>query len=187
MKKATLKLVQTGLMLALVIVFELFKNISPFITGPLINCILILSVYFIGIWSGIILSIIAPLFSFFIAPSPITAGIPLIVPVIMTGNCILCLMVWLFTIKKNFRFGFESGMICGSFLKAVFMGCLIILVLLPSFSTNIAVPAEKLSPLLGKAKFMFGAMQLITALIGSFLACIIRIPLSKFLTHSEKN
>ena len=43
----------------------------------------------IGLGSGVILSIVTPLTAFFIAPSPIMSGIPLIMPCVMIGNSIL--------------------------------------------------------------------------------------------------
>ena len=170
---------QTGLLLALCIASQFLKNASPLITGPMVNCIIIIATVMTGLSSGIIISLIAPVTSFFIAPSPVLAGIPAIVPVIMAGNCILAVSVWFFSTKLHRRGSLYLGMGAGSVIKALFMGVVIAGALLPAFSGNIAVPSEKLAPLLTKAKFMFGLMQFITAVLGSLLASVILIPLKK--------
>ena len=77
-----------------------------------------------------------------------------------------------------------AGLIAGSVLKAVFMGIVIVLVLLPAFGGNIAArlpKPEALPGVLATAKVTFSVTQLITALTGSLLAYIIWIPLKKYL------
>lgn len=179
-KKLTTKMIaQTGVLLALCIASQFFKNLSPLITGPIVNCIIIIATVMIGLPAGIIISVIAPVTSFFIAPSPIISGIPLIIPAIMAGNCIMSFMVWLFTEKIRFRASLYAGMAAGSIIKALFMGIVIVGVLLPLFNANIMVPAQKLPVLMTKARFMFGVMQLITAAIGSAVAAVVLVPLKK--------
>lgn len=63
-------------MLAICLVSQFFKNLSVYITGPIINAALILTVLYAGMACGIILSIITPVTSFFITGSPVMAAYP---------------------------------------------------------------------------------------------------------------
>ena len=78
MKITTKQLVQTALLLAICIASQYFKNLSVYITGPIVNLTIILAVLSVGLWSGLLLSIIAPVTAFFFTGSPILAAIPLL-------------------------------------------------------------------------------------------------------------
>lgn len=184
MKLSTRSLAQTALLLAICIVSQFFKNLSVYITGPVVNTTIIIAVLAAGLWSGLFISIIAPVTAFFISGSPIMAAIPLMFPAVMGGNAILAVCVWYFQNKLNFKNSLPAGLIAGSVLKAAFMGIVIVLVLLPAFGGNIAsrLPKpEALPGVLAAAKITFSVTQLITALTGSLLAFIIWMPLKKYL------
>lgn len=184
MKLSTKQLVQTALLLAICIASQFFKNLSVYITGPIVNAVIIIAVLAAGLWSGLLISAIAPITAFFISGSPIMAAIPLMFPAVIGGNAILALCTWYFQNKMHFRQSLTVGLALGSLLKAAFMGIVIVLVLLPLFGGNIAsrLPKPEALPMvLSTAKITFSVTQLITALTGSVLACIIWIPLKKVL------
>ena len=199
MKFTTRGLVQTGLLLAVCIASQFFKNLSVYLTGPIVNTTIILAVLAVGLWSGILIGVIAPVSAFFISGSPIMAAIPLMFPVIMGGNIILAVCVQFFYTKKsvsgksNTSKGSASqslitGLILGSVLKAAFMGAVIVLILLPSFGSNIAArlpKPEALPGVLATARITFSLTQLITALTGSLLAYLVWIPLRKYLEKGD--
>ena len=87
MKIKTKQITVTAIMLAICLVSQFFKNLSIYITGPIINAALILTVLYAGMACGIILSIITPVTSFFITGSPVMAAIPAMFPCIMIGMC----------------------------------------------------------------------------------------------------
>ena len=87
MKITTKQLVQTALLLAICIASQYFKNLSVYITGPIVNLTIILAVLSVGLWSGLLLSIIAPVTAFFFTGSPIMSAIPLMFPAVMAGKC----------------------------------------------------------------------------------------------------
>lgn len=208
MKLSTRKLSQTALLLAICIVSQFFKNLSVYITGPVVNTTIIIAVLAVGLWSGLFISIIAPVTAFFISGSPIMAAIPLMFPAVMAGNAILAVCTW-GAVRHSTRNSAQkpmpgsmkgsarkpwgglsskgrlaAGMIAGSVLKAAFMGIVIVLVLLPAFGGNIAArlpKPEALPGVLESAKITFSVTQLITSLTGSLLAYIIWTPLKKFL------
>lgn len=189
MKLTTKQLVQTALLLAICIASQYFKNLSVYITGPIVNTTIIIAVLAVGLWSGLLISIIAPVTAFFFTGSPIMAAIPLMFPVVMTGNAILALSVWYFQKKQSFKWRLPAGLVIGSVLKAIFMGIVVVLIILPIFGQNIAgkLPKpEALPKVLATARVTFSATQLITALIGSVLAYLIWIPLKKYLKDGQE-
>lgn len=250
-------LCRTALLLALCIASQFLKNTSVYITGSIINAILIITVLSCGLLSGVILSVLTPLTSWLITGSPLMSAIPLLMPSIMLGNIILVVFVWLFArwlqkrtpksqrIKTNeaqFRlvllvglvaavlwagicvsflaslantlqiglstsliltilgcsvgvflfFGLlwvlccrfpkvwllVAGGVLGSVVKAGVMWSIIVKILLPAHFSSLgkAVPAP--------VALQFSIAQLITALIGSVLAVLIWMPLSKAIKQS---
>ena len=166
----------TAILLAICIVSQFFKNLNVFITGPIINAALILTAVYCGGICGIILSIITPVTSFFITGSAIMSAVPLMFPCIMLGNISLVLGVILIDkpLKKFIpKLSLPIAMVGGSVIKGVIMGLLIALIVLPNFLP--AAMAGKLSAL----QYQFSIVQLLTALIGSVYAYIIKLVLDK--------
>lgn len=173
MKITTKQITTTAVLLAIAIVSQVFKNLSVYITGPVINACLILAVLSAGIFCGIILAVITPVTAFFISGSPIMAAIPSIIPCVMIGNIILVIGVGLFSKKIKGNGGLIAGMAAGSVLKALFMGVVIALILIPNL-----IPAA-MEAKMGVFQMTFSVTQLITAFIGSVYAFILWIPLKK--------
>ena len=112
------------------------------------------------------------------------AAIPLMFPAVMAGNAVLAITVWYFQEKTSFKWRLPAGLVAGSVLKAIFMGVVIVLIILPIFGDNIAskLPKPEALPMvLATAKVTFSITQLTTALIGSALAYVIWMPLKKYL------
>ena len=181
MSEKTKTLCKTALLLALAIVSQFFKNISVYITGPIINCILIIAVLSCGLASGTILAVITPLTSWLITGSPIMNAMPVVPFCVMGGNFILVLFVWLFVRKKETNRNLIIGMITGSVLKAAFMAVTIVLIVLQLLGPSSGLPEAALTA----AKTTFSITQLITSLIGSALAFIIWQPLKKYLKRPD--
>ena len=137
----------TSALLALCIGVQQFKALSQFITGPLVNAILVLAVLRVGLWSGMAIAVLSPALAFLIAPAPVLLAVPQLLPLIMLANAALALCVQLGGKKR-----FAVGLILGIALKplVLFLGVLCI------------VP--------GALSAMFSVNQLITAVIGGALA-----------------
>ena len=201
MKKITTKqITATALLLAICILSQYFKNLSVYITGPIVNAVLIIAALGVGLGSGILISIIAPITAFFFTGSPIMAAIPLMFPTIMLGNIILVVCAFYFNKmgrqsaasaidkKKSSQVYLPAGLVIGSILKSAFMGIVVIYVLFPLFGENIAsnLPKPEMLPkILAAAKITFSVTQLITSFIGSFLAFLIWIPLKRALKNDS--
>ncbi|SHI13885.1 Protein of unknown function [Butyrivibrio fibrisolvens DSM 3071] len=186
MKITTKQIAVTGILLAICIVSQFFKNLSVFITGPIINACLIIAVLTAGLACGIILSIITPITAFIITGSPVMSAVPAMIPMVMLGNAILVVFVWLLykkinnSINKDIRLC--MGMIVGSVVKAAVMGLTISLWLLPTF-----LPQPMQEKMLPALQAQFSTVQLITALIGSALAFAIWLPLRKYLSATDSD
>ena len=165
----TRHLTLTALLLALCIASQFLKNTSVYLTGPVINCSLILAAVFCGLWSGVALSPITPLTSWLITGSPLMSAIPMIVPCIMAGNVILAVSVWAGMRQNRCTRNLLHGALLGAVLKAAFMGGTISLLLLPLLGGATGLPA----PALAAARMTFSLTQLITALLGGALAVLI--------------
>lgn len=175
MKVTTKQITITAVLLAICIASQFFKNVSVYITGPVINTCLILAVLSVGVGCGLILAVVTPVTAFLIAGSPIMSAIPAIIPCIMAGNALLVLGVGLIYKKKQSNAGLIAGMAAGTVVKALFMGVVISMILIPSL-----IPAAMEAKMV-VFQTMFSVTQLITALIGSVYAFILWIPLKKVL------
>lgn len=168
-KFGTRQIATTAVLLAICIVSQVFKNLSIFITGPIINTCIVLAVLMVNLPCGIILSIITPITAYMIAMSPVMMAVPAIIIFIMLGNIVLAVAVE-FLFKKSFmgsgnnvfRISNMARAILCSLAKGVFMGLTISMWLLPAF-----IPAE--SPLRNKLPIFqktFSVFQFFTACIG---------------------
>ena len=173
----------TAILLAICIVSQFFKNLSVFITGPIINACLVFAVLMVNLPCGIILSIITPITAWLITGNPLMGAVPGIIPLIMAGNAVLVIMVhfWLKDdmIKGRAKGGgvksYVKAFVC-SLAKGVFMGLTISLWLLPTF-----LPQE--SPLRGKMSVFqttFSLHQFLTACIGFVYVFIIWVAVYRF-------
>ncbi len=157
----TKQLTVTAIMLALCIVFQSLKFLSPYITGSAVNAVLIITTLYCGVYSGSIIAIFTPVFAFLLGQTPILKIVPLMIFVIMIGN--LCLVLITHILKKNLYF----ALILASIVKSLFLWLVVWYLVIPFFAFNIP---EKMQLAI---KTSFSLLQLITALIGSAIAVII--------------
>ncbi|NBH27127.1 ECF transporter S component [Lachnospiraceae bacterium] len=179
MKLSTRQIAATAALLAICIVSQFFKNTSVFITGPIINACIILAGLSSGLSCGIILSVITPITSFFISGSPVMSSIPAIIPCVMVGNILIVGCVCLLSDRIKGRFGLPLSMLAGCIVKALFMGVVISLILIPMF-----LP-EKMHPKMSVFQSTFSIVQLLTGAAGCIYAHIIWIPLKKFMKNQD--
>ena len=169
MKNTTTKtLTRTAVLLALCVVVQQFKQIDQMITGPLVNAILILSVLFVGLWAGVTISVLSPIFAFILSASPILRAAPQMLVLIPLGNLSLIFLVWLFREKL-----LPVGLALGSLLKTVVLWGGVQFIILPFFAQGLKGKQPDM------LKIMFSYNQLITAAIGSVLAFAVWILLKK--------
>ncbi len=179
----TKQIAVTAILLAICIASQFFKNLSVYITGPIVNLCLILATMTAGLMWGMILALTTPITAFLIAAAPVMNAVPGIIPLIMLGNAVLVVMVhFLFSPQigggKPFisiRSVVTAAICCVA--KGAVMGLTISLWLLPTF-----IPEA--SPLRGKLPVLqstFSITQLITAIMGFTYFFAIWKPLEKLL------
>ncbi len=177
----------TAILLAICIASQFLKNLSVYITGPIVNLCLILAVMTVGVMWGVILGIITPITASLVAASPVISAVPVIVPLIMLGNVVLVLMVnYLFkpSIEApktliNPRSVIMAVLSC--LAKGAVMGLTISLWVLP-LSIPEASPLREKLPVF---QTMFSVTQFVTALIGFIYFFLIWKPLGKIFVNEK--
>jgi hypothetical protein len=157
---------RTAILLALTLVFQAIGRYIPlgpnsnFIVGPLVNACLLIATAFTGLWSGIIISVLAPFGAVLTG-----AAIPLLfTPFIAAGNAVLVIVFYILRKRRT------VGIVSGAVLK---FG-----VLFASISLFLGI--SEVAPKLASALyFSFSWPQLVTALIGGILAMIVINALEK--------
>lgn len=174
MKTKTKQITITAIMLALsIIVIEFLKlpasiaGQTVVVSGSLINLILIIDTLYCGLLSGVLLSLIIPVFSFVLTGAPVISAVPLILPCIMVGNIVLILFAWFVRGKKIELNLLPLSLVAGSFAKAGVMTLLIVNWVLPQFGGKLP------DATMNVAKVTYSSTQLIAGLVGTFLTCII--------------
>lgn len=181
MKIKTKYLTVTAMMLALCILVQFFKNSSlTLFVGSIVNLAIIINTLYCGFAYGTILAVIAPITAFLITGAPLIAACPLILPCIMIGNEVLVIAAWIARGKQREELVLSASLIVGSFLKAGIMALLILGVVIPVFGTALKEP-QKLA-----AQTAYSTTQLIAALIGSVLACIVWRILKVAVKHQQQ-
>ncbi len=181
-KIGTKEIATAAVLLAICIISQFFKNLSIFITGPIVNTCLILCVLTAGLAAALALAVITPVTAFFISGSPVMMAVPAMIPFIMAGNAVLVICFY-FLLNREMRradnpvknpVNIGKAVLCAA-AKGIFMGLTISLWLLPAF-----LPAQ--SPLRGKLGVLqttFSLHQFLTACIGFVYVFIIWAVLKK--------
>jgi len=169
----TRTITQTAILIALAVCFQLLLliggfnalPISQYIVGSLVNLVLFIAASRVGLW-GLLVGIITPIIAFFTGH----LAFPVLMPVIMIGNCLIPFVWWLLHAKLKLVSEFITAIIA-SCVKAAFLWFVA-----PAVFSAWVVPT--LSAALGAKKYAIFATsmsypQLVAALIGGVLAVII--------------
>ena len=164
MRKKTLRITKTALLLALLIVLQaVTRSFSQIITGSCVNAVLALAVLTAGFPSGIIIAAISPFVAFLLGIGPQLFPI---VPAIAVGNIVFAVVLWVLTHKhqddmKWGLLGWCTSAIC-KFLSLYVIVVQLLCRILPLKEAQIATFST-----------MFSWLQLLTALIGGGIAMLI--------------
>lgn len=130
-------------------------------TGPIINAILILTLFLVGIRSALVLCLIPSLMA--LAGGLLPAVLAPVVPFIMIGNAIFVLSVdWFYENFKDSAKGYGFGIVIGAGLKFIFLYFSV------SVISNLLIKQE----LAVKVAQMMSWTQFATALSGGMLAWV---------------
>jgi len=157
----TLKLTQFILLSSLSIVIPFFFHIQ-WITGPIINAILILTIMLLGIREGVIVALVPSLIA--LSRGLLPAILAPAVPFIMFSNILFIIAIdYVYNGIKKDNVGYWLGVFFGSLLKFLFL----------YFSVNLVTEILIKKDLGIKIAQMMSWPQFITAMIGGVIAWIV--------------
>jgi hypothetical protein len=173
MKKRILWITETAAMLALLVVLQaLTKPLGQLVTGSCVNAVLAVTVLFCGLGSGITVALISPVCAYLlgIAPQVLT------VPVIMLGNAAFVAVLRLVSGKQIWKnvLAWLAAALC----KFVVLFALVKYGICGILAEGLLAQGLLKTPMLTALPATFGAMQLVTALIGGGLALLL-VPVLK--------
>ena len=161
----TVWIARTAVCLALLIAIQfLTKSLGQLVTGSCVNLVLAIAALIGGVWSGVTVAVISPFCAYLLGIGP--AFLPL-VPCVSLGNAVyavlFALLVGRFLQKKKLPAAYGSIVLAAA---AKFAALYLVLVRLVAPAV---IPAAKLSTVTAA----FTWPQLLTAVIGGVLACLI--------------
>jgi len=186
-RKMTLWLVQTAMMIALLITIQYASiqlnlmnaimgpmNVQQFITGSLVNMMLVLSTVLFGFWTGVAVASVSPFMALLIGMSPRWE----LVPVIALSNIVFVAIWYIVTRQKlGGKYELENliALIVAAVSKFLVLWLGIVHILAPALGMPPAAPVYVL----------FSYPQLVTATIGGIIAIVILPPLTKGLRSAK--
>ena len=180
MKKKTLWITQTAVMLALLIVLQwLTKPLGQIVTGSCVNAVLAIAATFGGLWSGLTVALCSPVLAFLlgIAPQILT------VPAIMAGNSIYVALLVLLCGKDSKNIVRQIiAWITASVAKFVTLYAVVVGLICGVLSESLLASGMLKAPMLKALPATFSWPQLFTALIGGAVALAI-VPVLKKALH----
>lgn len=161
--KNVICLVQSSILLATAIVFQLIGSkipgINQLLVGSVINSVLLVVTYLCGTFYGTAVGVLTPLTALLVGQ--LKPAMAPFIPFIMIGNCIFVISYGLFLSKSSYVK--YTGVGLGAILKFLFLS-LSAKKFIYIFKMNFPAPIAK------ALAVAMGTTQLITALIGGVLA-----------------
>lgn len=179
MKKKTLWVTETAVMLALLIVLQwLTKPLGQYVTGSCVNTVLAVTVLLCGISSGVTVALISPICAYLlgIAPQILT------VPAIMAGNAVfvvLLKLIWGKAVWKQI-----AAWLSAAVAKFAILFTLVNYMICGVLADGLMARGLLKTPMLTALPAAFGTAQLITALIGGGIA-LLAVPVVKRALHRD--
>jgi len=129
------------------------------VTGPIVNAILIIALFLIGVRSALVLAVMPSMMA--LAGGLLPAILAPAVPFIMISNMLFVLVIdFIYSRTKNEKSGYWAGVVAGALLKFSF------LFLSVNFITKLLIKKE----LVFKVVQMMSWPQLATAVMGGIIA-----------------
>lgn len=172
----TLKIVETGIFLALLIVFQITtKSFGQIVTGSLVNFTLIGAVLAVGLWGGLAVALISPILASMIGIGPAFIQI---VPIVALGNAVIVIVYALILQKAKGSDGKSNPLI---WIVAIAVGGVAKFATLYFGVVKIAIPMITFPKpqMAATIAASFGIPQLITAVIGGAIAMAVMPPVLK--------
>ena len=136
---------------------------GQYITGSLVNCVLAVAALFGGLWSGVVVAALSPVFAFLLGIGP---KLIQIVPCIAFGNLVFVLLLERM-IKRNAPVYLQvAGLLVAAAAKFGALYASVVKIVIPAMGSALKTPQIQTFTL------MFSWPQMITAAIGGTLALL---------------
>ena len=163
-RKSTLWVAQTGIFLALLVALQwATSSMSTFVTGSIVNLILVLSVMLCGLWSGVTVAALSPVFA-------VVFGIMVrweLAPFVMIGN-VAFVAIWFFI--GNLKTKEQTYLHVLKDMTALILAAVVKFMILWLGIVHFVAPVILELPAAAPVYFNFSWPQLVTALIGGSVA-----------------
>lgn len=179
MRRKVLWITETAIMLALLVVLQwLTKPLGQLVTGSCVNAVLAIAVLFVGMSSGITVALISPIcaFLFGIAPQVLT------VPAIMIGNAAFVVALRMAGGGSKVFWKNVTAWLGAALCKFALLYVIVKYVICGILAEGLMAQGLLKAPMLTALPATFGAMQLVTALLGGAVALLI-VPVLKKALH----
>lgn len=170
MNKKIRWITETAVMLALLVTLQaLTKPMGQLVTGSCVNGILAVSVLVGGLGCGITVALISPVLAFLlgIAPQILT------VPAIMVGNAAFVVVLKMAGGNSEILWKRATALLGGALCKFALLYLLVKYGICGILADGLMAQGLLKAPMLTALPATFGAMQLVTALVGGALALLI--------------
>lgn len=152
----TKTITHTAILIALLVALQAVTRPlgNQFVTGSCVNLVLAVAAMLCGVWSGVIVAVISPFFAYFLGISPQIW----LAPAIACGNAVYVVLIALLGKKLTVSAGGAVGVVAAAAAKFVVLYLVVVKLFIPMGNLPAKVAAQ------------FSWPQLVTALIGGFLA-----------------
>ena len=176
MKKKTLWVTETAVMLALLVTLQwATKPLGQLVTGSCVNAVLAVTVLLSGPGSGITVALVSPVMAYLLGIAPNLAT----VPAIMAGNA-LFVAAWKLLDGKALWRRCVAWLVAAA-VKFGALYALVVWVICGVAADALLAQGILKTPMLKMLPASFGIAQLITALIGGAVALLVVPPIKKAL------
>ena len=155
----TKTLTRTAILIALLIALQAATRPlgNQLVTGSCVNLVLAVAAMLCGVWSGVIVALVSPFFAYFLGISPQLW----LAPAIACGNAVYVVVIALLSKKAAGFTGGAVGVAAAAVCKFVTLYLVVVKLFIPMGNLPAKVAAQ------------FSWPQLVTALLGGFLALAI--------------
>ncbi len=162
--KRVLYITETAAMTALLIILQsVTKPAGQYVTGTCVNAVLAVSVLAVGLWSGITVALLSPVFAFLLGIGPQLFPIT---PSIMVGNLVFVLLLCLLAGGKDLPV-WRRGVAWIAAAEAKFAVLYVLVVKI--LCVVLTLPEKQVATF----TVMFSYPQLVTALAGGGIALLL--------------
>ena len=180
MNKKLRFITETAIMLALLVTLQaLTKGFGQLVTGSCVNAVLAVSALVGGLGCGITVALLSPVLAYLLGIAPVIVT----VPVIMAGNTVYVLLLWLLCRRAGKQLWRHCiGWLIAATAKFALLYLLVAKVVCGILAPNLLAAGVMKEPMLKTLPVTFSWPQLFTALIGGGIALLI-VPILRKALH----